>query len=417
MANGGVVCRGALVRDVTALSITVVVVALNLERGEVGSQTSTFFITMYVVFVLIVLVADVYHRAVMLPRIRHETEMKEHARQLEAERLASQRAGNALNDYATGGAGGGRSVTSEGVAVASTRADGVFPDDNTHATAPSPTNIDTGEGGGPVIHNRALNAVLTALSNYNDDENEFDDDGSISTMDNHRHHHHHRPNGWGVESNIEGNNEWDRPVVLHGADGILTRHPHHQPSSSTQDDDRDEFQTDFQSPYRVMEDMDLVDRRLCVEEGSTGLPAYNWVGAWHDGKQELSVYFREYWKDIVQDDESSNLEKFLLICEYPMTLARKLTVSIPCEGSYCRALVALSFALSPLWLGVYFMSSFDVNLWGWPMAVFVSMSFFVGLMIMRFAPGGDGTMATVLAVSLNLSVLYIYCIFHGCKPY
>ena len=421
LANGGVVCRGALVRDVTALGITVVVVALNLERGEVGVQTSTFFITLYVVFVLIVLVADVYHRAVMLPRIRHETEMKEHARQLEAERLASQRAGNALNEYAVGGGeggGGGRSVTSEGVAVAATRADSILADDKTHATAPSPTNMDTfasttsmeggGEGGRPVIHNRALNAVLTALSNYNDDENEFDDDGSISTMDNHRHLHHHRPNGWGVESNIEGNNEWDRPVVLHGADGILTRHPHHQPNQ----DDRDEFQSDFQSPYRVMEDMDLVDR-LCVEEGSTGLPAYNWVGAWHDGKQELIVHFREYWKDIVHDDESSNLEKFLLVCEYPMTLARKLTVSIPCEGSYCRALVALSFALSPLWLGVYFLSSFDVNLWGWHMAVFVTMSFFVGLMIMRFAPGGDGTMATVLAVSFN-PTYHLYYIFQGC---
>ena len=48
--------------------------ALNLERGEVGVQTSAFFITLYVVFVLIVLVADVYHRAVMLPRIRHETD-------------------------------------------------------------------------------------------------------------------------------------------------------------------------------------------------------------------------------------------------------------------------------------------------------------------------------------------------------
>ena len=67
-----------MVRDVTALDITVVVVALNLERGEVGVQTSAFFITLYVVFVLIVLVADVYHRAVMLPRIRHETDLKEH---------------------------------------------------------------------------------------------------------------------------------------------------------------------------------------------------------------------------------------------------------------------------------------------------------------------------------------------------
>ena len=33
--------------------------------------------------------------------------------------------------------------------------------------------------------------------------------------------------------------------------------------------------------------------------------------------------------------------------------------------------------------------------------VFVRMLFFVGLMIMRFAPGGNGSMATVLEVSLN----------------
>ena len=59
-------------------------------------------------------------------------------------------------------------------------------------------------------------------------------------------------------------------MVLHSADGIIT-HPH-QPNQ----DDRDEFQSDFQLPYRVMEDMDLVDR-LCVEEDSTGLPAYNCV--------------------------------------------------------------------------------------------------------------------------------------------
>jgi hypothetical protein len=30
--------------------------------------------------------------------------------------------------------------------------------------------------------------------------------------------------------------------------------------------------------------------------------------------------------------------------------------------------------------------------------MFVSMTSFVALMIMRFAPGGDGTMATVIAV-------------------
>ena len=38
------------------------------------------------------------------------------------------------------------------------------------------------------------------------------------------------------------------------------------------------------------------------------------------------VHFWEYWRDIWEDDESGNLEKFLLVCEFPMTVARKVCV-------------------------------------------------------------------------------------------
>jgi len=122
---------------------------------------------------------------------------------------------------------------------------------------------------------------------------------------------------------MEGPKSWDRPVVLRGADGILARHSHRHP----QTDDFDGGANDFQSPYTVMEDMDLTDR-LCVQDGSPGHPAYNWYGAWHDGKQELAVHFREYWRDILDDDESSRLEKFLLICEFPMTVCRKVSLAL-----------------------------------------------------------------------------------------
>jgi len=40
LANDGVACRGALVRDVTALGVSVVVVALNLEKGEITAGVS-----------------------------------------------------------------------------------------------------------------------------------------------------------------------------------------------------------------------------------------------------------------------------------------------------------------------------------------------------------------------------------------
>ena len=48
-----------------------------------------------------------------------------------------------------------------------------------------------------VVKNRALNAVLTALSNYNDDEqDEFENEDTRS-----------RPSGWGVDCTIEDSDQ------------------------------------------------------------------------------------------------------------------------------------------------------------------------------------------------------------------
>ena len=321
LANGGMVCRGAMLRDVVALAVTVVVVALTLEGGEVDSKTESLFISIYVVYVLIVLFADVYHRAVMLPRIKHELEVREHARQIEAGRVASLTAGDAWGNLV--GGEGGRGGDEDAISIASEgplgggRGGGrssrpvspaIDDDVRSHSSAP-PSTVACNNN--PIIKNRALNAVLTALSNYNDAEHDFDDVDGAS--------HRPRQDGWGVESTIEGSMPWDRPVVLHGADGVLSRHPHHhvQPGEGTDNQ--------YSSPYRVMEDMDVVER-MCVPDGSQGHPALNWVVAWHEFRQELVIHFQECWSDIIDDDESSWLDKFLMICEYPVTVARKVCV-------------------------------------------------------------------------------------------
>jgi sodium/potassium/calcium exchanger 6 len=334
-------------------------------------KTERLFISIYVVYVLIVLVADVYHRAVMVPRIRHEMEMREHHRQIEAARVASERAGDAWGDLAGGGGGvggsdgvggvdddrdsdaasiategGGRRASWSGGGGADRAVDVRTPrgggdgadrhpwwgddDARTHASAPplledAPMGCST-----PIIKNRALNAVLTALSNYNDVEHDFDDvdfdggggggeAGSDASSSGRRRRH----DGWGVESTIEGSRPWDRPVVLHGADGVLTRHPHHHPRLDGTENEDGGGMDQYSSPYRVMEDMDIVER-MCVHDGSTGHPARGWVAAWHDARQELAVHFRECWGDIVDDEESSGLDKFLMVCEYPLTVARKV---------------------------------------------------------------------------------------------
>lgn len=83
----GVPCRGALVRDAIALLVTISVVWSQLASGIVGPNTITLFLAIYVVFVVLVLVADVYHRAVVLPRLRLVAQQQERERQLEEERF------------------------------------------------------------------------------------------------------------------------------------------------------------------------------------------------------------------------------------------------------------------------------------------------------------------------------------------
>lgn len=237
--------------------------------------------------------------------------------------VASQFAGGAAwAVFASGGDGTATSVSSDGIiAGRGCQSD----DDNRSLNSAPPILEDDGREPrvsctSPIIKNRTLNAVLAALSNYNDVahdmnkdcENGVDssDDANNATMDIRR-----CRNGWGVESTVEGPLSFDRPVVLHGADGILTRH-HHRHS-------RPDGTGSGESPYSVMEDMDLVDR-LCIHEGSTGYPAYSWVGAWHDGRQELVAHFKEYWLDFMEDETSSRLEKCLMVMEYPLTIARKV---------------------------------------------------------------------------------------------
>lgn len=80
----GVPCRGALVRDVTAMVITVATVWGQLSQGSIGSDSISLFFTLYVVFVMVVLAADIYHRAVVVPRMEQAAAVAEVERQEQA---------------------------------------------------------------------------------------------------------------------------------------------------------------------------------------------------------------------------------------------------------------------------------------------------------------------------------------------
>ena len=83
----------------------------------------------------------------------------------------------------------------------------------------------------------------------------------------------------------------------------------------------------------------------------------------------------------------------------------QLTIPVPCDGYYCRPLIALSIAFSPLWLWYYFYDQFDVNIVDCSTTtVFLIffLPFLLGLMVLRFAPCGDIPPRLSVAVPITL---------------
>ena len=81
----------------------------------------------------------------------------------------------------------------------------------------------------------------------------------------------------------------------------------------------------------------------------------------------------------------------------------KLTNPVPCDGYYCRPLVAVSLALSPLWLWYYFLDQFGINIFSSYVGHVLScIPLAMGLIVARYAPGGEGPMDVYMVVSLML---------------
>jgi len=312
LAANGVPCRGALVRDVTMLSITVATVWTQLSKGSVGPDTMTLFLALYICFVVLVLVADVYHRAVVVPRLNIASQQAERDRQFSEAAQFQEHTEN------------------------------------------SPTRT-------------RLSAAITALSNYDNED---------------------LP-GWGT--GVEGDDlAADRPITLRGCDGLLQTGSSHGNEQADQDG---------------YTSLDVVDQ-ACVDPGSLGLPASGWAEALSLNKEDIIKHTTNMWDDIVWNGDLSILSKLLLLCELPFMLLRKVTIPIPCDGYYVRGMVALSIALSPPWFAFYLWRSFDLNMLEVRNSVSISVywiiAFVVALAVVRFAPGGEGSMSLPVATPIAL---------------
>lgn len=344
---GGVPCRGALVRDVTALGVAVLIVWNQFASdGKIGPDTISLFLSLYCVFVVVVLLADIYHRAVVLPRLRAIQGQQELQRQLQHGESARQALGSTVGDDAN--------------------------------RDPLPPNT----GG--------LDRFVTALSNY--------DNANMATGE--------QPQQWeGIESDDLMN---DRPVMLplHGNGGILSHK--HQGGERNEDDGPANHYTMLQeeSPTAEAGNAALAENAVnaaCVEPGSFGMPAADWKEAILGGKQELFQHFADEWEDIWHNGDLDILTKIFLMLEFPFLVLRKMTVAIPCEGYYVRSLVALAMLLSPLWLTFYMWSNNDTNILGLVLLIIWLGLAAIALSILRLAPAGpDGQMIMYAAAPIAL---------------
>jgi len=385
-----------------------------------------------------VLVADIYHRAVVLPRIQKKNaivKMEERVGCMDdrademgvgVDTMLSQRLNTGCMDERVGDTAnqvggaleeGTNGATSEGFMDHASTTNGIA----TNATSevemrPRPTpleaedpdeysgnNNDDEEGNGENTLDTTkkrrnpfrvgLDKVMIAMSNYGADE------GKSYVSDN------KRLNGWGggleVKVNEEEDTMKDEPIKLHGATGILSK------KSSTVgedevDPDRRRHEFDPAASYRML--MEGVDN-MCTVVGSTSSGmSTSWLEAWIQAKKEFGDHFRAYWGGIWENEENNAFDKFFLICELPFTVLRKLTVPIPCDDYYCRGLVAASVSLSPLWISFYIYifilkesNLMEVDGLGYVL-FFTFIAIIAAMLLIRFAP------ATEIDMSLKVSV-------------
>ena len=301
----GVKCRGALVRDIIMLMVTVTVVFLFFEEGVMGHAAIRTFILLYLTFVAVVLAADVYHRKIVLPRIRAIDAENAAAARAESESRAAGEILPTLPPMPMIAESGSGPIDDTVREVELTTPPVVPAEPMTRQSTPHPSTQSL-----PAHQSRRKSTrgfgdrFMIAMSNYEKDEGKANLKKSFS--------------GWGSRWNITAQSA-DRTQRLRGADGILSAG-----SKGGEEVDGAEAETP-ESAYTVL--LDEVDH-ICGIDGqrnnSPNLRALTFREQIVRGIGEFFGNFADLIKDIFENEENKGVDKFLLICELPFTILRKV---------------------------------------------------------------------------------------------
>lgn len=304
LTAGGVKCRGALVRDVIMFMFTIMLVYYFFSQGAIGPLAISSFFWSYFSFVIVVLCADIYHRAVVLPRIQKENEN-------------SQPTTTVISDIAEGSEDLFSSDPSveqaSEVELAGARTVNHSPPSHAfqsslHSPIEESSNQDMLLAPSSIRKTRdqktftsKLDRFMIAMSNYGIDE---------GTSGN-------RPSGWnGLEVTPY---DKDHHLKLHGATGLLNKR-----SVSSAHDETDQSNHGPSTTYTVL--MESVEN-MCTLEGSlVSSMGISWSQSISLAREELQMHFADFIEDLKENDEYNVFDRFFLFCELPFTILRKVSL-------------------------------------------------------------------------------------------
>lgn len=114
-----------------------------------------------------------------------------------------------------------------------------------------------------------------------------------------------------------------------------------------------------------------------------------------DAYEEL-VYQSQQFIENFFKNKTSTMEKIVIGLELPFTIARVLTIPLPVEDHYCRPIVALSILFSPLWILYYRGKDFFTV----SAASFILVALMIALAVLRYAD--EHKMPLVACIPLSL---------------
>jgi len=385
----GIQCRVAFLRDVSMYALSVGYVWHVLESKRVTQADALGLLGIYVVYVGIVLCADVFHRKVTMERINLEAKERRKSisvmkalrlsQMYDAMRIAVSNLGESADELTPiVPASNFPSYADEENEVAVNGDDDTVPD-----LPPSVTTSFERQFPRPRLSVTDRFAML--MSNY--DPSSVRHIGSSSTVTDES-----KDSEVGaIYTTIHD----IRPPLLRSVspptlEDSSTHSPPHSPpkqSEITHETLLEQLETPRHSNIPSLPPSDTSSIASKNRSWSFELLI--------DAYEEL-VFQSHHFVENSLKSKSSPLEKIGSFLEMPFSIARVFTIPLPVEDHYCRPIVALSTACSPLWLLYYEGKDFFTV----TAAAFILTALMIALAILRYAD--DDKMPLIACIPLSL---------------